>query len=103
MTLTVISNYQDEAPAAPPMPTFEGEKVEGLRAKLTSTGNLELSEAHHRLDQNARMLVTGRVIRVDHIVDQVTGKLVRVETFKVIEAVEVPWESVAHFLMDGDD
>ncbi len=85
------------------LPTFEGEPVEGLRAKLTSTSNLEVSDAHHRLDDTARLLVTGRVTRVDHVVDERTGKLVRVETFKVVEAIEVPWDLASELLLDEDD
>lgn len=103
MSLTIVqedySLDQDAAPAAP-LPSFEGETVHGLRAKLTSTTNLELGEDSHRLDETTRMLVTGRVTRVDHVVDERSGQLMRVETFKVVEAVEVPWEALADYLGD---
>jgi hypothetical protein len=88
MTLAIVNGSY--APDEEDAPTFEGEPIQGLRAKLISTGSLELSDEHHRLDQTARLLVTGRVTRVDHVVDQRSGKLIRVETFKIVDAVEVP-------------
>ena len=98
MSLAVVSSYQTDEPVVEPDRMFEGEKVEGLRAKLISGAALELSEDHHRIDQTARLLVTGRVTRVDHIVEERSGKLVRVETFKIVDAVEVPWDVVAQLL-----
>lgn len=106
MSLAVVhDDYTDYTPdgaaqedKAPSLPNFEGEPVHGLRAKLTSTTNLELGEAHHRLDETVRMLVTGRVTRVDHVVDERSGQLLRVETFKVVEAIEVPWDALADVL-----
>lgn len=95
MTLAVVSDtYTPEAKTSS-LPSFEGEAVHGLRAKLTSTNNLELGDDHHRLDETVRMLVTGRVVRVDHVVDDRSGQLLRVETFKVVDAIEVPWDALA--------
>lgn len=104
MTLTVVSDDyspEQETPRPNRLQKFEGEQVHGLRAKLTSATNLELSEDPHRLDETVRMLVTGRVTRVDHVVDERSGQLMRVETFKVVEAVEVPWDALADVM--GDD
>jgi len=101
MTLAVVSNYQPEE-SGDPVRTFEGEQVQGLRAKLTSTASLEVSEEHHHLDQTARLLVTGKVTRIDHVVDQRSGRLIRVETFKVVDAVEVAWGATLQ-LTDRDD
>ncbi len=99
MTLSVVPDLPAEQPAAL-LPLFEGERVAGLRARLVSTGGLELGEAPHRIDETARLLVTGRVTRVDHVVDEKSGRLIRVETLKIVEAVEVEWEAVSALLMD---
>jgi hypothetical protein len=37
---------------------------------------------------------------VEHVVDEKTGRLTRVETFRVVDAVEVPWDSVSHLLFE---
>lgn len=106
MTLTVVTDTFDPEqlpePAPSNLPMFEGEAVHRLRAKLTSTNGLELSEDHHRLDQTIAMVVTGRVVRVDHVVDERTGNLVRVETFKVVEATEIGWDDASDLLSDGE-
>lgn len=104
MSLAVVDdNYSADTdePARPNrLQKFEGEEVHGLRAKLSSTTNLELGEDPHRLDETVRMLVTGRVVRVDHVVDERTGQLIRVETFKIVEALEVPWDALADVMGD---
>lgn len=90
--ISIVPPLRDEEPSH--LPSFEGERVDGLKAKFAAANNLELSDDFHRLDQTARMIVTGKVTRVDHVVDERTGRLVRVETFKVIDAVEIPWNAV---------
>lgn len=84
------------------LPAFEGEPVDELRGKMTSTNGLDVGENAHRLDDAVRLLVTARIQRVDHIIDDRTGRLVRVETFKVVEAVEVPWTLSGALLLDED-
>jgi hypothetical protein len=103
MTLSVVPDYVSDEPHEQDngLPTFEGEQVRGMRARLTSTSGLELGEEPHRIDQTVRLLVTGRVVRVDHVVEDKTGYLIRVETFKVVEAVEVDWDAVSEFVL-GD-
>lgn len=108
MTLAVVNDtYMDDDGYSPEpdeqtrparLPQFEGEDVHGLRAKLTSATQLELGDDHHRLDATVRMLVTGRVTRVDHVVEERSGQLYRVETFKVVEAVEVPWDALSELM-----
>ncbi len=102
MTMTVVQLDRYRRQDASALPSFEGEQVEELRAKLTSSANLEVSETHHRLEETARLLVTGRVTRIDHVVDQRTGRLIRVETFRIVDAVEVE-EDVVEQLTNQDD
>ncbi len=99
MTLAIVPDIDADEPATR-LPLFEGEEVHGLKAKFASANSLELGEDHHRLDQTTRMLVVGRVTRVDHVLDDKTGKLNRVETFKIVEAMEVPWEALSHIMGD---
>lgn len=100
MTLHAVQPYDDNS--EPNYGHFEGEPVNGLRAKLTSA-SIELGDDVHRLDQVTRLLVTGRVHRIDHAVDERTGDLLRIETFKVVDAIEVPWDAVSHLLGDEDE
>lgn len=75
------------------LPAFEGSAPDFARIKLTSVSDLEAGEdeAHH-LDDVVRMFVEGRVVRVDHVVDDKSGKLKRVHTIKVVEAILLPWD-----------
>lgn len=104
MSLTVVTEHFD--PDQPPtttrlsLPQFEGEEVRELKAKLTSTTGLELSDTHHRMDQTIAMVVTGRVVRVDHVADERSGNLIRVETFKIVEATEIDWDDAGPLLGD---
>lgn len=91
----------DPTPPRPLDITFEGETVHAVRARLTST-SIELGDDVHRLDDTARLVVTGRVTRIDHVVDDRTGNLLRVETFKIVDALEVPWDTVSHLVDDED-
>lgn len=98
MSLTVVPDTYTETETDTQEATFEGSQVKGLRARLVSTSGLELGEDCHRLDEISRLLVTARVTRVDHVVEERSGDLVRVETFKIVEATEVDWDTVAGFL-----
>lgn len=104
MSLTVVTETFDRGQLSPQpshLPKFEGEEVNDLRAKLTSTNGLEISDDPHRMDQTVAMVVVGRVTRVDHVVDERSGKLARVETFKVVEATEIDWDDATSLLSDG--
>ncbi len=74
------------------LPDFEGQHVDFSRLKLSSVSDLETPEdqAIH-IDDTVRLFVEGRVTRVDHVVDEKTGKLKRVHTIKVVDAVQLPW------------
>lgn len=74
------------------LPQFEGQDVECTRLKLTSVSDLELAEdTVYKIDDIVKLFVEGRVVRVDHAVDEKTGTLKRVHTIKVAEAIQVPW------------
>lgn len=102
MSLRAVSHDDDYAPDEFPAPRdmydFEGQKVEGLLAKLTSVSGLEISDDIHRIDDTVRMLVTGRVTRVDHVVNAKTGRLERIETIQVSEVIQVPWDALSELM-----
>lgn len=105
-SLTVVTEGFDPETMPSPtsnLPRFEGQEVHQLKAKLTSTSGLELSDDPHRMDQTIAMVVTGRVVRIDHVVDERTGHLVRVETFKVVEATQIDWDDATNLLTDGGE
>lgn len=84
---------EDHVPApSSGLPDFEGQPVEFTRVKLAAVGNLEVGEEVSRIDDTVRMYVEGRVIRVDHVVDSTTGRLMRVHTVKVVDAIQLPWD-----------
>jgi hypothetical protein len=73
-------------PATPPgIPEFEGETVELTAAKVTSASALEIDDQAWRMDNYVELVVTCRVVGVDHKVNDKTGKLTRVHTLKVVE------------------
>jgi hypothetical protein len=74
------------------LPDFEGQTVDFARLKLTSVSDLEVNEEANRMDDLVRLYVEGRVVRIDHIVDERTGKLKRVHTIKVVDAIQLPWD-----------
>ena len=88
--------YADTEPAQSnphKIPAFEGQAVEFTKAKLTSVSALEIDDAVFSMDSFVRMTVEARVVRVDHVVNDKTGKLERVHTFKAIDATIVDWDN----------
>jgi hypothetical protein len=90
MALTIVPACAVQ-PAEPQLPVFEGERVDGLRAKLSAATNLELSEGHHAIDETIRLVVHAQVVGVNHVVDR-RGELLRVETFRILDAVQIDWD-----------
>lgn len=95
MTQPHLRAVDDQPPAITPsgLPDFEGHPVDVARIKLTSVSDLEGPVDANRIDDIVRMVVEGRVVRVDHVVDEASGRLRRVQTVKVLDAVQVPWSS----------
>ena len=76
------------------LPEFEGQPVDFSRLKLTAASDLEGPEDEPmRIDDVVKLVVEGRVVRVDHVVDQASGKLKRVQHIKVVDAVQIPWDT----------
>jgi hypothetical protein len=73
------------------LPDFEGMSVVQARFKLTSASNLEGPDHPNHIDDIIKMFVEGRVVRVDHVVDEKSGELHRVHTIKVVDAIQLPW------------
>lgn len=91
-----------EAPQTPgDIPAFEGHPVDFTRVKLSAAGDLQV-DAVNRIDDIVRLYVEGRVVRVDHVVDEASGRMKRVHTIKVVDAIQLPWDFDAEFL-DGVD
>jgi hypothetical protein len=99
---TVNDDDTDLQPETPPvrpttLPDFEGETVTQAQFKLTSVGALEAPDTAVRIDDVVKLYVEGRVTRVDHVVDEKTGTLKRVQTIKAVDTIQLPWE------VDPDD
>ena len=104
MSVTAInSGYMgDEIPQERErrLPTFEGQDVHEVVAKIGSVNDLDLGDDVKRIDQTLRLVVTGRICAVDHKVDEKTGNLKRVHTIKVTDAIEVPWDAISDAVLD---
>jgi hypothetical protein len=74
------------------LPDFEGQPVMFSRLKLTSVSDLEVVDEANRMDDLVRLYVEGRVVRIDHVVDERSGQLKRVHTVKIIDAIQLPWD-----------
>ena len=83
------------APSGSGLPKFEGQDVEFTRLKLTSVSDLEVGEDAYRIDDIVRLFVEGRIVRVDHVVDEKSGQLKRMHTIKVVDAIPLPWDFTA--------
>lgn len=75
----------------PTIPDFEGKNVAQTKAKISSVAALEIDDQTWRVDDFIRMQIEGRVIAVDHKVDEKTGHLVRVHTVKAVDCTLLPW------------
>lgn len=74
------------------LPDFEGQPVDFARIKLTSVSELEVNDEVIRMDDLVRLYVEGRVVRIDHVVDDKSGKLKRIHTIRVVDAIQLPWD-----------
>jgi hypothetical protein len=66
------------------IPDFEGEQVWASSGKMVS-GTLETGDAVYKMDHYVQVLVTTRVLGVDHVLNEKTGHLTRVHKLKVVE------------------
>jgi hypothetical protein len=89
-----IYQYQPEPDSEPdkaPLPEFEGQKVDHVTAQFTSTTNLEVEDEVYRLDEVKRFYVEAKVVKIDHRVNEKTGKLGRVQVLKVVDVQPITW------------
>lgn len=77
-------------PAQGGIPNFEGQEVAFTKGKITSAANLEIDDSVFRLDDIVQVLVETRVTGIDHKVNERSGKMERIHTFKAIEAIVLP-------------
>jgi hypothetical protein len=74
-----------------PIPTFEGKLVHSTSLRLASTTGLDIEDRVLKVDDIIHVLVDARVSQVNHIVDERTGKMERVQSAKVLDVTLVPW------------
>lgn len=72
---------------------FEGQPVTLCRARLTSVAGLELDDVH-QIDDIVRIVVEGSVTGIGHVVDPISGNLVRVHTVKVHDATPLAADAI---------
>lgn len=69
-----------------PIPHFEGTPVDGTRIKVSGTVPVDdLADQVVRVDDIVNTMVQFRVVGVDHVVDDRTGNLIRVQRLKPVE------------------
>ncbi len=83
---------EEMMPSSNGLPDFEGQPVDFTRLKLGSASDLEVEDQINHIDDLVRLYVEGRVTRIDHVVDKATGKLKRVHTVTVVDAIQLPWD-----------
>lgn len=86
-------NAEDILSAAASGTVFEGQPVTVCRARLTSVTGLELDDVH-QIDDVVRIVVEGIVTGIGHIVDPISGNLVRVHTVKVHDATPLTADAI---------
>lgn len=81
----------DDSPLSPSaLPEFESQPVDLARIKLTGANALDVGDTFNHIDDLVKLYVEGRVTRVDHVVDGRTGKLIRIHTVQVRDAIQIP-------------
>lgn len=80
----------DEVPN-PPVPLFEGKLVHSTSLRLASATGLDIEDRVLKVDDIIHVLVDARVSQVNHVVDERTGKMQRVQSAKVLDVTLVPW------------
>jgi hypothetical protein len=96
----VVADTADTGLSSSGLPNFEGQPVDFARLKLGAVSDIEYDDSVLRIDDVVRMFVEGRVTRIDHVVDDKTGKLKRIHTVKVTEAIRLPWDFDAGVFSD---
>lgn len=79
--------------ASPPVPTFEGHAVSTTKLRLVTPSSIDIENVVLRMDDIVRIVVEGRVTKVDHVVNEKTGELERIQTVKVLDIGFAPWSA----------
>lgn len=102
-TLHIVDTTTGEVSAEPysgpwrPIPAYEGKEVASTRLRVGSTAAIDISDAVLKVDDIVRIVVEARVTSVNHVVNEKTGELVRIQSVKSIDAEITPWAA------DGDE
>jgi hypothetical protein len=73
--------------------TFEGKPVSAIRLRFTGlSAPLECADRVAGVDDLVRVSIEGRVVAVDHKVDDKTGELIRVQTVKPLDMDFLPFD-----------
>jgi hypothetical protein len=86
-----MSESVPETPAAH-IPYYEGRQVHATALKVQSVSHLECDGRVLKLDDIVRLTVEGRVSSVNHMVNEKTGELMRVQTVKAIDVSFASWD-----------
>jgi hypothetical protein len=93
----------NEPSRTPSIPLFEGKEVSETKITLSRVSGLPAVNVDRdsgrpydevlRTDDIVRFYVEGRVVGVNHKVDQKTGKLIRIQTVEAVELDFAPWDA----------
>ena len=75
----------------PEIPAFEGKPVDACSLKLTNSAALDLPGVVLKVDDIIQIVVEARVTGVNHIVHEASGRLVRLQTARPIDARLEPY------------
>lgn len=95
-----VRSLQGEQHGTHDIPRFEGEEVVFTKAKIVSSGGLEVGDEVFRMDQIVRLVVECRVSGVNHKPNR-DGKLERIHTLQVLDSVVIDWNADLSALQEG--
>lgn len=75
----------------PIVPVFEGKLVDATALKIANSSVLDLTDVVLAVDDVIKIEVEARVVGVNHVVHEPTGRLIRVHTAKAYDARLVPF------------
>ncbi len=82
-------------PSDPAIPAFEGRPVARHEIKISGVASMNSEEndiAVISVDDRVRIVGNYRVIRVNHVIDDKTGELIRQEIITPIDIEICPWD-----------
>lgn len=87
---------QADPPASPAtlqplVPLFEGKVVDATALKIANSSVLDLTDVVLGVDDVIRIEVEAKVVSVNHVVHEPTGRLIRVHTAKAFDARLMPF------------